>query len=256
MKPLGSRWFGWSAIMTAGLMLANSYTSASAEDVDLELLLAVDVSPSVDAEEYVLQMRGLADAVRHPDVVDAIRSAAPRGVAVALMQWGGPREQNVSVPWTAVRDEATASAFAERIETVTRPTTSGGTAIGDALGRGVSVLAENNFRGLRQVIDVSGDGRTNQGDSPAPIRAHAVSLGITVNGLVIIDEDPQLIGYYLERVIGGPGSFVLQADDFEDFARAVRLKLIREIAGSMIASSSLSGRIDIVFLGPDAGDVK
>lgn len=254
MKPLRSRWFGWSAVLAAGLMLANSY--ASAEDVDLELLLAVDVSPSVNAEEYVLQMRGLADALRHPDVVGAIRSAAPSGVAVALMQWGGPREQNVSVPWTVVRDEATASAFAERIETVIRPSTTGGTAIGDALGRGVSVLAENNFRGVRQVIDLSGDGRTNQGDSPAPIRAHAVSLGITVNGLVIIDEDPQLISYYLARVIGGPGSFVLHADDFEDFARAIRLKLVREIEGSMIASPSRSDRIDVVFLGPNARVIK
>jgi hypothetical protein len=236
MKPSGSHRSGCIAILAAGLMLAGSFTSASADDVDLELLLAVDVSPSVDAEEYVLQIHGLTEAFRHPAVIDAITLAAPSGVAVALMQWGGPQEQNVSVPWMVVRDESTAFMFAKRIETVARPTTDGGTAIGDALGRGISLLAENDFRGVRRVIDISGDGRTNQGDSPAPIRARAVASGITVNGLVIIDEDPQLASYYQVRVIGGPGSFVLHIDDFKDFALGIRLKLIREIIGSMVAT--------------------
>ena len=237
MTPPGSRCRIWwtTAFLTAGLMLANSPHPAPARDVDLELLLAVDVSPSVDAEEYALQIHGLAAALRHPDVVNVIKTAAPNGVALALMQWAGPREQAVSVPWSEVRDQATAEAFAQKIDAVTRPATYGGTAIGNALDRGVSLLAENDFAGTRRVIDISGDGRTNQGDSPAPVRTHAVLAGITVNGLVILNEEPQLSGYYLERVIGGPGAFVLQVDDFEDFARAMRMKLIREIEVAMVA---------------------
>lgn len=228
----------WAAFLMTTFMLLTPPQLASAQDVDLELLLAVDVSPSVSTEEYVLQIRGLAEALRNPDVVNAITSAAPNGVAIALMQWAGPREQTVSVPWSEVRDQATAAAFADQISAVTRPVTNGGTAIGDALERGISLLAENSFQGARQIIDISGDGRTNQGDSPAPVRAHAVLSGITVNGLVILNEEPQLSSYYLARVIGGPGAFVLQVDDFEDFALAIRLKLIREIEVAMVASSS------------------
>jgi hypothetical protein len=182
----------WIALLTAGAMLAIFLRPASARDVDIELLLAVDVSPSVDAEEYALQIHGLAAALRDPVVVDAILAAAPNGVALALMQWAGPREQAVSVPWSEVRDQASAAAFAQKIEAVTRPATYGGTAIGNALERGVSLLAENDFEGTRQVIDISGDGRTNQGDSPAPVRTHAVLAGITVNGLVILNEEQQV----------------------------------------------------------------
>jgi hypothetical protein len=224
----------WIAVLAAGLLVPQH--SVFAEWVDLELLLAVDVSSSVDPEEYALQLRGIAEALRHPDVLDAVRRAAPNGVAMALMQWGGPREQAMSVPWAVVRDEATAEALAAQIGRIERPVTSGGTAIGDALSHGLALLSENSFEGTRQVIDVSGDGSTNQGNSPGPIRALAARIGITVNGLVILNEEPQLDHYYLHRVIGGPGAFVLPADDFEDFARAIRMKLIREIEGTMVAS--------------------
>jgi hypothetical protein len=251
MMPPGSRWrISWIALLMAGVMLVISLRPASARDVDLELLLAVDVSPSVDAQEYSLQIHGLAAALRHPDVVNAIKVAAPNGVALALMQWAGPREQAVSVPWSEVRDQASADAFAQKIDAVTRPATYGGTAIGNALERGVSLLAENEFEGTRQVIDISGDGRTNQGDSPAPIRTHAVLAGITVNGLVILNEEQQLSGYYWERVIGGEGAFVLQVADFEDFARAMRMKLIREIEVAMAANSSASDGSGVLLLGP------
>ena len=224
----------WIAVLAAGLLVQQQ--SAFAEEVDLELLLAVDVSTSVDPGEYALQLRGIAEALRHPDVIDAVRIAAPNGVAMALMQWGGPREQAMSVPWAVVRNRITAEAVAAQIDGVARPVTSGGTAIGDALSRGLALLSENSFEGTRQVIDLSGDGPTNQGNSPGPIRARAARIGITVNGLVILNEEPNLDIYYLQRVIGGPGAFVLPADDFEDFARAIRMKLIREIEGTMVAS--------------------
>ena len=246
-------WSGWTAILTAGLIMTNLPHLASAHDVDLELLLAVDVSPSVDPGEYDLQMRGLAQALRDPSVVDAIKSAAPRGVALALMQWAGPGEQTLSVAWSEVRDQASADAFAAKISAVTRLSTNGGTAVGDALGRGVLLLAESKFRGARQVIDISGDGRTNEGDSPAPIRTRAVLAGITVNGLVIVNEEQQLSRYYRERVIGGPGAFVLQVNDFEDFARAMRMKLIREIEIAMAAGSSAADGSGVLRSGPDPG---
>jgi hypothetical protein len=198
-------------------------------------LLAVDVSVSVDSEEYVLQMRGLAEAFRHPNVIAAIRASAPNGIAVALMQWAGPDEQTYSVPWSEVRDLPTAYAFAAKIDLATRPLSFGGTAIGDALVVGISLVNENTIYGVRRVIDVSGDGRTNQGTSPGPVRAYAMSLGMTVNGLAIVNEEPQLLQYYRDRVIGGPGAFVLHANDYEDFGRAIRMKLIREIEGSLMA---------------------
>jgi hypothetical protein len=225
-------------ILAAALLMATPTASRSAEFVDLELLLAVDVSASVDYREYSLQMQGLAEAFRHPDVVSAIRASAPNGLAVALMLWAGPSEQAYAVPWFIVAGQSSASTFAARISLVPRPPTSGGTAIGDALVAGVSLLIENNIEAPRRVIDVSGDGRTNQGTSPGPVRTYAVSLGMTVNGLAILNAEPHLVAYYRDLVIGGPGAFVLSAADFEDFARAIRMKLIREIEGSVMASAS------------------
>ena len=233
MKPFPTWQRAACAVLAAGLTLAGSPRLASAEEVNLQLLLAVDVSPSVDANEYALQIYGLADAVRDPAVIEAISLAAPNGVAIALMQWAGPREQVLSVPWSIVRDQATAEAFAATMETVVRPLTNGGTAIGDALASALTLLGESRFRAARQVIDISGDGSTNVGDSPAPVRARAVSLGITVNGLVIRNEERHLNTYYLKRVIGGPGAFVMDVQNFGDYARAIRLKLIREIEIAM-----------------------
>lgn len=225
-----------SVIMAVGLITV-SPPSVAENYVDLELFLAVDVSASVDAGEYSLQMRGIAAAFRDREMLAAIRASAPHGVAVAMMQWAGPDEQTYSVPWSVVHDEASAADFAARIEATSRPLTLGGTAIGDALIVGISLLGESGIPAERRVIDVSGDGRANQGTSPGPVRAHAASLGVTVNGLAILNEEPQLMSYYAERVIGGPGAFVMHADDYEDFGRAIRMKLIREIEGSLMAES-------------------
>ena len=220
---------------------------AAAEPVDLELLLAVDVSPSVSKAEYELQMGGLSNAFRHPSVVNAIIHGAPNGIAVALMQWSGPGDQAVAVDWTAVHDRPTAFAFADRVDRASRLASSGGTAIGNALDRGIALLAANGFTGSRRVIDISGDGRANRGASPGPMRHRAVYSGITVNGLTILDEEPELNLYYLDYVIGGPGSFLLVADDFDAFAQAIRMKLLMEIGGATIAdASSVKGRLAIL----------
>jgi hypothetical protein len=224
-------------MLAAGLETAISSAGHAADYVDLELLLAVDVSASVDSNEYSLQMDGIAEAFRHPDVVAAIRASAPHGIAVALLQWAGPDEQTYTVPWSMVRDGVGAETFAARVDAATRPLTSGGTAIGDALIVGISLLAENSVAAARRVIDVSGDGRANQGTAPGPVRAQAASLGVTVNGLAILNEEPQLMVYYAERVIGGSGAFVMHADDYLDFGLAIRLKLIREIEGASVADA-------------------
>jgi hypothetical protein len=241
-----------AVFLAAGVGMLSPTRCASAQDVDLQLLLAVDVSPSINADEYALQIHGLADALRDPDVINAISLAAPHGVAVALMQWAGPREQVLSVPWVVVRDQATAEALAAKIDAVVRPVTDGGTAIGDALARGVKLLAEGGFRATRRVIDVSGDGRTNIGDSPAPVRTRAVSHGVTVNGLVILHEEPQVDAYYLKCVVGGPGAFVLRIQNFQDFTQAMRLKLTMEIKMSM-ATGSTPAPIDIALSELTAG---
>jgi hypothetical protein len=227
--------------LAAGLIIGTANAAASAEIVDLELLLAVDVSASVDYDEYSLQMQGLAAAFRDPDVIAAIRASTPNGVAVALMLWAGPREQTYALPWFVVSDQWTASTFATQLSGVPRPPTSGGTAIGDALVAGISFVTGNDVAGARKVIDVSGDGRTNQGTSPGPVREYAESLGMTVNGLAIVNAEPNLVAYYTELVIGGPGAFVLPAADYRDFARAIRLKLIREIEQSPLASAAPGG---------------
>ena len=226
------------ALLAVALVGARPPAASAAEHVDLQLLLAVDVSASVDTNEYLLQMNGLADAFRHPAVIAAIRASAPQGISVALMQWAGPDEQDYSIPWSVVHDLESAEAFAAEIDAATRPLTLGGTAIGDAVIVALSLLEESRVMAARRVIDVSGDGRTNQGTSPAPVRTHAVSLGVTVNGLAIVNEEPELLPYYRDRVIGGPGAFVMQANDFTDFGTAIRLKLIREIEGSPMAGSA------------------
>ncbi len=229
------------------ILVSTSVLQAAAEPVDLELLLAVDVSPSVDRAEYGLQMDGLSNAFRHSSVVNAIIHGAPNGIAVALMQWSGPGDQALAVEWMAVRDRATAFAFADRIDRASRLASGGGTAIGNALDRGIALLAANGFTGSRRVIDVSGDGRANRGASPGPMRLRAVYSGITVNGLTILDEEPELNLYYLDYVVGGPGAFLLVADDFDAFAQAIRMKLLMEIGGATIAdTSSAKGRVAYV----------
>jgi Protein of unknown function (DUF1194) len=229
---------GVGALLSLGLVLGGA-TAAIAQEVDLQLLFAVDISGSVDEEEYSLQMQGLANAFRHPDVIRAIQGSAPRGLAVALLQWAGFDEQYVVVPWMTIDEAHEAVAFADRLDGAPRPMTYGGTALGNALAASVSLIRTPRIAAARQAIDVSGDGRTNQGFSPGPVRAYAASLGITVNGLAILNEESDLLKYYASRVIGGPGAFVMQADDFEDFALAIRLKLIREIEGSIVAEGSV-----------------
>ncbi len=204
--------------------------------VDLELVLAVDTSSSVSPDEFNLQMQGLAAAFREPAVHAAIQAAGDLGIAVAMVQWSDNRKQTLAISWQMVRDPGSALAFAGAIDATPRYLIGGGTAIGGAVNFSAFHLRTNRFEGRRKVIDVSGDGRTNQGSNPARARDDAVAQGITINGLAILNEDALVDRHYLANVIGGTGSFVMQADDYADFARAIVEKLIKEIAGVPIAA--------------------
>ena len=208
--------------------------AASQTAVDLELVLAVDASGSVDEREFDLQRQGLAEAFRDPEVIAALAAYAPGGVAISLMQWSGRRQQVVAVDWTLVRDGATAHAFADAIARAGRRLL-GETAIAEALAFAIDQLERNRFAGARRVIDLSGDGAANAGGDPEKLRDAAVALGITVNGLAILNEAPVLDYYCAERVVGGPGAFTMMARDYHDFAQAIRRKLLREIQGAGLA---------------------
>ncbi len=237
-----------AVVLTAALVSAA--TSAGAQEsgaqepgaqepgrpVDLELVLAVDASSSVSANEFELQIQGLARAFRDPRVLQAIRAAGELGVAVSLVQWSDHRKQFLAVDWTLVADSDGARAFADEVADTPRFVIGGGTAIGGALNFAMRLLGGNDYQGRRRVIDVSGDGRANQGAEPAKLRDRAVALGITINGLAILNEDMTVADYYRDQVIGGAGAFVMTANDYESYALAILTKLLREIAGALIAA--------------------
>ena len=154
-----------------------------------------------------------------------------------LVQWSGTGEQWVVVGWARIDDGASAAAFADTIDDVNRAFRGSQTDIGDALRFAAGLFAYNGYLAPRQIIDVSGDGRANQGGPPAAGRDAALARGLTVNGLAVRSDVPTLDGYYLENVIGGPAAFALSADDFDDFAAAILGKLITEIAGIPIAAA-------------------
>lgn len=206
-----------------------------AEPVELELVLAVDASSSVNRAEFDLQMTGIAKAFRAPAVLNAIEALGGRGIAVGLLQWSGDDRQRWAVDWVRVDDAASAAAFAETVAATPRYVVSGGTAIGQAVVAAQAGLAANAFEGRRQAIDVSGDGRANVGLRPEVAGARAAADGITVNGLAILNEELDLDRYYVERVIAGTGAFLITAEGYDDFATAIRRKLVQEIAGAPVA---------------------
>ena len=235
------------------MAMATSVTpSAAAQVVDLELVLAVDTSSSVSAEEFDLQMHGLANAFRHPDVLAAIEAAGDLGVAVALIQWSDTRKQFTAVDWSLVRGTAASEAFAQEIDRTPRILVGGGTAIGGALNFSLTSILNNAYEGRRKVIDISGDGRTNQGENPELARDLAIAAGVTINGLTILNEDPVIDRYYYSHVIGGTGAFVMSATDYEDFSAAMIEKLVKEISGTPIAQGP-SDPIVPVTAGPQLG---
>jgi hypothetical protein len=200
--------------------------------VDLQLVLAVDASGSVNHTRFILQRQGYADAFRNPKVLNAVRSGMAGAISVTMFQWTGPRLQVHVVPWMVVRDERSAEALAAAIENTPRELFTGGTSISGAIDFGARLFPFGDVAAARRVIDVSGDGSNNAGRPVTLARDDAVAAGITVNGLPIVAIEPWLDRYYYDNVIGGPGAFVIGAENYEQFGEAIVRKLILEIAGA------------------------
>ena len=224
-------------ILLAQLALASP---AAAEDVDLELVLAVDGSGSVNEQEFGLQLGGIAAAFRSPRIQRAIALGPLRKIAVALMVWSDAAFPKVHTKWYVIDGPAGAETFAQVVETF-YPRTGrnqgqggGGTGIGSGVAFALDMLKKNKINGTRQVIDVSGDGiETEPWYGKAVImpqaKLMAAALKVTINGLAILADFPRLDEYYRDNVISGNGAFVMQAADFVDFEEAIKEKLYREI---------------------------
>jgi hypothetical protein len=198
--------------------------------VDLLLVLAVDASGSVNQYRFELQRRGYADAFRNPQVLRAIESGLQQSIAISMMQWTGPYLHVETVPWTIVKDAASAEAAAKAIEATPRRLYGGGTSLSGAIDYAMTMFAKAPTIAPRHVIDVSGDGSNNAGRAPTAARDAAVAQGVTINGLPILSLETDLDNYYRDYVIGGEGAFLVSAKSFEDFGDAIIKKLIAEIA--------------------------
>jgi len=211
-------------------MLAGTAGAKAQPAVDLQLVLAVDASGSVDQVRFDLQKQGYVAAFRHARVLQAISSGPNQAIAVTMVQWTGPVLQVQVVGWMPVGDEKTATAFANAIERAPRQLFGGGTSISGAIDHAATLFSLSPFRASRHVIDVSGDGSNNRGRPVTLARDAAIAAGIGINGLPILALEPDLDRYYYDNVIGGPGAFVVAARNYETFADAILKKLIMEIA--------------------------
>lgn len=218
----------WLAFLLAALVTLGPRPAAASE-VDLQLVLAIDSSSSVSMDEYYLQLEGYAAAFRHPDLLKAIQSGPRQAIAVALFEWSGVRQQTVNFDWRQLSDGASLEAFAAELALAPRLVLGGETAIGDAIDFALDLLDTAELRGARRVVDVSGDGVSNRGRPAHAARDDAVFRGVTVNGLAVLNEEPEVEAFYQAAVIGGAGAFVLTARDYRDFADAIVKKLVREI---------------------------
>jgi hypothetical protein len=221
-----------STAACGGLLLALGLAgpARSQTAVDMELLLAVDASGSVDATRFELQRKGYVAAFRSPQVLQAIAGGGKQSIAVSMFQWTGPQMQAEIVPWALIKDAASAKSVAALIETTPRKLFGGGTSISGALDTAMKWFPQSPFRGERRVIDVSGDGSNNRGRSVTKARDEAVTADVVINGLPILAWEPDLDYYYKQNVIGGPGAFMIVAKDFDTFADAILKKMIIEIA--------------------------
>ena len=222
-------------------VVAGSPAARAAEEVDLLLVLSSDVSRSIDAPKFKLQRDGYAAAIVNPRVIQAIRSGALGKIAVSFVEWSGVGAQKIVIDWTVIRDEASAKDFSAQVIEAPRAFADR-TSISGGIDFAMAQLARAPFQANRRTIDVSGDGTNNSGREVTDARDEALAKGVTINGLVILSERPMswnadhtnppggLDAYYRSNVIGGPGSFVMVAENFNSFGQAILNKLIAEIA--------------------------
>jgi hypothetical protein len=224
-------------------VMAGSPAAWAAEEVDLLLVLSSDVSRSIDAPKFKLQRDGYAAAIVNPRVIQAIRSGALGKIAVSFVEWSGVGAQKIVIDWTVIRDEATAKDFSAQVIEAPRAFADR-TSISGGIDFAMAQLARAPFQANRHTIDVSGDGTNNSGREVTDARDEALAKGVTINGLVILSERPMswnadhtnppggLDLYYRNNVMGGPGSFVMVAENFNSFGQAILNKLIAEIASN------------------------
>ena len=228
------------AMALTAAMLAPAIASAS-EAVDLLLVFAADVSRSVDQPKFQLQRDGYAAAITNPRVLEAIRSGPHHRIAVCFVEWSGAGAQKVLIDWTAIADTASAQQFAAQLAEAPR-SFADRTSISGAIEFAMVQIERSPFEAARRTVDVSGDGTNNAGRDVKLARDEALAKGVTINGLVILSERPLswnaehtnppggLDRYYQDNVVGGPGAFVMVAENFNSFGQAIINKMIAEIA--------------------------
>jgi len=248
-EPDGVRGMRMTAVTAAAIACMVGATlnipAARAESVDMLLVLAADVSRSIDEAEFDLQRKGYAAAITDPEVVRAIIGGTHHAIAVTFVEWSGAADQKIVVDWTVVRDGEGADGIAAAMLAAPRSFI-GRTSISAAIDFAMERFAAAPAASDKRIIDISGDGTSNAGRAVTEARDEAVAKGVTINGLAIINTQASpgytvhvqppggLPKYYEENVIGGPGAFLLKVDDFQSFAEAITRKLVTEIAGARV----------------------
>ncbi len=236
-------------IRAACFALCVCAASQAAADCRQALALGLDVSGSVDAREYRLQLGGLADALNHPEVRQKLMAMPEAPVRITVYEWSGPADQVTLVPWSEIASPAALDIVIETLRQTTRRDATPGTALGRAMQKGAGVLAQQQDC-WKRTLDLSGDGKSNLGPRPRDVRDALEAEGITINGLVIGVDDPnigdirqseigELSSYYRAEVILGPDAFVQTAIGFADYADAMRRKLLRELDGLVFSQADL-----------------
>ena len=202
--------------------------------VDLALVLAVDASASVTYDEFGLIAGGMAAALRDPTIIAGLIGGPAKTSLCSLLLWSGAGAQEVIANWTQIASPADAHAFADTVDNMPRVVRAGQTAIGEALLAALTLLSHLPDLPSRQVVNVIGDGRSNDGIAPGPIRDRMAAAGITINGLCILHEEPDLLTSYTNEVIGGPGAFAEVCPDYPAFAAAMHRKLARELIAPIV----------------------
>jgi hypothetical protein len=229
-------------VLVAGLIAIAGWTpTRAAERVDLLLVLAADISRSVDEVKFQLQRLGYATAFSDSRVIEAIRSGPNGRIAVAFIEWSGPLSQKTVIDWMVISDDKTGRLFGDHIVEASRAFADS-TSISAGIDFAMTELDRAPYEARRRVIDVSGDGDNNSGRNVTAARDEAIAKGVTINGLVILTEAPLsrnplhtdplggLANYYRNNVIGGPGAFVMVAENSNSFGDIIVKKLIAEIA--------------------------
>ncbi len=218
------------ALMPVPVVFAAPVRAETTVLADLQLVLAVDASGSVNQERFELQRRGYANAFRNPKVLRAMLGGQSRGAVITMMQWTGPEMQVDVVPWMLIDSESAAAALADSIDASQRRLHGGGTSISGAIDYAVTMFPRSPYKSDRRIIDISGDGSNNRGRPVTEARDQAVEAGLRINGLPILSLEPNLDEYYKTSVIGGPGAFMIPAATYDAFADAIVQKLILEIS--------------------------